>query len=177
MKQTDMPGGRLMGEIEIMNPSLLKFQNDLYSQTGALPWEIPYLYDEAFLSELIKLPEASKYVIETLKHSRSEPSNKDYVLVFRRTTPQDSGAKPEKHWGLEYLQIRNGLSREIVGEEREKSRIYVSTIGLLESTSGRDIEIGGFTDGEIQIGDNPLDLSKVAIFSVKPSNDSEELTV
>ena len=163
----EIPGGALIGQTEFKDTELAEVQQQLLTLTNAYPYEAPYLYDEQFLRELRQVPNYETLVTESVKYARGEERDLNSVLVFRRTLPQTDGIKPEKHWCFEYLQVRNGLRQEINGEHRENSRIYVSTIGILENASNQPISIGGLTDGELQISDQPLDLEKASLFSIK----------
>ncbi len=163
----EIPGGALIGQSEFGNSELKDIQRHLLTLTNAPPYEVPYLYDEEFLTELKQVPNYETLVTESVKHTRGEQSDPNSVLVFRRTLPQTTGIKPEKHWCFEYLQVRNGLRQEIQGQHRENTRIYVSTIGILEDITKQPVAIGGLTDGELQISDGPLDLEKASLFSIK----------
>lgn len=163
----EIPGGALMSQTEFKDTELEELQQQLLTLTNAYPYEAPYLYDEQFLRELRQVPNYETLVTESVKYIRGEKSDPNSVLVFRRTLPQIAGIKPEKYWCVEYLQVRNGLQQEIHGTHRENSRIYVSTIGILEDTTNQPISLGGLTDGELQISDQPLDLQKASLFSIK----------
>ena len=163
----EIPGGALMSQTEFKDTELEELQQQLLTLTNAYPYEAPYLYDEQFLRELRQVPNYETLVTESVKYIRGEKSDPNSVLVFIRTLPQIAGIKPEKYWCVEYLQVRNGLQQEIHGTHRENSRIYVSTIGILEDTTNQPISLGGLTDGELQISDQPLDLQKASLFSIK----------
>jgi hypothetical protein len=170
-----MPGGELFGEGHHTDPDLEAFRQKMHeTHSVSAPSETQFLNDPVFLESFLKLDKPEEYVRETIKYLRGDTSaNPDFVLVYRRTVPKQEEPYPEKYWGLDFIQIRNGLGNEISGEQRERSVIYVSTLGLLERKTGAKPQIGGLVDGEIQIGDEPVDLPNASLFSFKPSNDSQ----
>ena len=97
------------------------------------------------LGDVIKLPESQhadgrerraeegpEVLVNKIKE---EGVDLNGVLFFRRTLLANETSKPESYWTSDYWETVRGLSVEIAGEQREKTKILCSTLQDLSSDS------------------------------------------
>ena len=130
---------------------------------------------KAFIQSVPNEEEQKKYLINSSKYVTND-SNYDpnYVLFFRRTLPSNSPKHEERRTNI-YIQVRNGLRREIPeGPHRLHSVILCDSLKHLLMNGEKTWEMRAFTDGEIVVKFPDYD-QNTCICKFKPLEEQEAL--
>ena len=132
-------------------------------------------FSEAFTQAITDKEEQIKFLMNTSRYNnRQDDYDPKYVLLFRRTLPSEE-SKPEERWTDEYMQVLNGLRREIPeGPHRFHSIILCDSLEHLLSTGEKQGETNSFTDGEIVVDFDKYDQDS-CVCKFKPHREKEAL--
>lgn len=166
-----MPGGEYF---ETKKPSL----NDLLQIDGLSFNAEKICKDEDFVSAFsLAVPDVEmqkKFILNTSNYEMGKDYDPKYVLLFRRTLPSDT-PKYEERWAKEYVQVRNGLRKEIPdGPHRLHSIILCDSLQHLLSNGEKGGETNPFTDGEIVVNFPSYD-QNTCVCKFKPRGEKQKL--
>ncbi len=131
-------------------------------------------FAKAFIEAVPDEEEQRKYLFNSSLHGLGRKGyDEKYVLYFRRTLPSKE-PKPENRWTDNFVQVRNGLKKEIPeGPHRFYSVILCDSLEHL-SQNGKDTEIDANTDGEIVVHRDEYNQNE-CVCSFKPQHEQEAL--
>lgn len=132
-------------------------------------------FAKAFVENIPDVAEQYAYLLNTSRYQMGKPDiDPAYVLYFRRTLPSHT-PKPEEHWTDEYIQVRNGLRREIPdGAHRYHTIIVCDTLEHIKTNGEKSGDTMAYTDNEIVVN-FPEYNQKSALFTYKLAEDQSAL--
>jgi len=138
-------------------PNLQKLLQEIKEEVPKIGFTVEKLcndkdFTDSFTEAVTEPAELKKYLINTSKYElNNKDYDPDYVLFFRRSLPGEK-PKPEERWTNEYIQVKNGLRREIPeGPHRYYTIILFDSLGKILINGEKKGETNPVTDGEVVV--------------------------